>query len=161
METTALVVMEPGGDWPGQIGNSMNVVASSDGGEDLLRRTQEKLGALHRSKKAVRVAVLACNAATDGAAADRRAQLARTLLAAVTVSTCGRLLLWASGHAPDPFRQALFALAKALTEEARGTTVTVSLRFTEALPRRAVRGVEATPEPRRQVRETRRASSKA
>jgi hypothetical protein len=149
METTALVVMEPGSDWPGQIGDSMNVVASSDGGEDLFRRTREKIIALHDSKKAVRVAVLACNFATDGAAVGRRAQLARTLLGAVTCSTFGRFILGASGRASYPFREALLALAGAITEEARGTTVTVSLRFTEASQGQLFRVVQIASEARR------------
>ena len=132
METTAIVVMEPGSDWPGQIGYSMNVVASCDGGEDMFRRTQEKLGALHGSKTGVRVAVLACNSATDGAALVRRAQVARALLGAVTFSTCGRLILGASERASHQLRQELLALAEALNDEVRGTTATVSLRFAES-----------------------------
>jgi hypothetical protein len=148
METTALVVMEPGSDWPGQIGNSMNVVASSDGGGDLVPRTREKLIALHQSKKAVRVAVLACNSATDGAALGRRVQLARTLLCAVTRSTCGRFILGASGRCPDPVRQTLLLLAREMTEDARGTTATVSLRFMEASHGQVFHFVEMASEGR-------------
>lgn len=138
MEMTAIVVMEPGSDWPGQIGDSMNVVASCDGGDDLFQRMQEKIGILHSSKKAVRVAVLACNTATDHAAVDRRARLARGLLGAVTFCTHGRLILESSGRAPDLLRRELFALAGDLAERVRGTTVTVSLRFAGALHRKAV-----------------------
>ena len=132
MMTTAMVVMEAGSDWPGQIGESMEVVAFSHEGEDLLRRTQAKLGALHLSKKRVRVAVLACNSATDfvGTAAGRRAELARTLLGAVTSSPCGRLILGASERAPEQFRRELLALAGTLAEELRGSTATVSVLFT-------------------------------
>jgi hypothetical protein len=132
MTTTAMVVMEPGSDWPGQIGDSMNVVAFGSGGEDLLRRTQEKLDALLRSKQGVRVAVLACSAVVDGFAGGPRAKLARMLLSAVSHATCGRLILIASGQAARPLRQELFALAGALTTELRGTSATVSLRFAEA-----------------------------
>ncbi len=130
MGTTAMIVMEAGSQWPGQIGDSMDVVAFSHEGEDLLRRTQEKVGALRRRQTSVRVAVLACNSATDGAAAGRRARLARTLLGAVTMSTCGRLILGASGHASEELRQELLALARGLAEELRGSTATVSLLFT-------------------------------
>jgi len=159
METTAIVVMEPGSDWPGQIGDSMNVVASCDGGEDLFRRAQEKLAALHGSQKGVRVAVLACNSAADGAAADRRVRLARALLGAVTRSVRGRLILGVSGRASDQLRRELLALAGALGEEARGTTASVTLQFAEVSHGKAVRSVEATRVaaiPRRPPRRTRR-----
>jgi hypothetical protein len=140
MVMTALVVMEPGSDWPGQIGDSMHVVALTHEGEDFLQRTQAKLGTLRRSKTGVRVAVLACNsAAEDGAAVDRRAQVARTLLAALAGTTGGRLILSARGRASHQLRQELFELAGALNEESRGTTTTCSVRFAEASRGDAVR----------------------
>ena len=142
MTTTALVVREPGSDWPGQIGDSTSVVAFSRGGDDLVRRTEEKLDALRRRKQSVRVAVLACNSAAGGAAVGRRAKLAGMLLGAVSSTTCGRLILSASGGASHEVRQELLALAGALTEELRATSATVSLWFTEALPGHAVRIVE-------------------
>jgi hypothetical protein len=132
MTTTAMIVMEPGGDWPGQIGDSTNLVAFSQGGEDLLRKTQEKVDALRRGKQAVRVAVLACNPAAGGATALRRAQLARMLLGLVTSTTCGRLVLSASGRASRQLREELLRLAGELTEELRGATATISLRFADA-----------------------------
>jgi glutamate racemase len=119
-----------------------DVVAFGSGGEDLLQRTQEKIGALLRRKQDVRVAVLACNTASGGAAVGRRAQLARTLLGAVTSTGRGRMILSASGHASHRLRVELLALAGALTEELRGTTATVTLWFTEASHGNAVRIVE-------------------
>jgi hypothetical protein len=91
MTTTAFVVIEPGGDWPGQVGESMDVVAFPNGADDLLPRTREKLGAIHRSEQGVRVAVLACNSTAGGATALRRVQLARLLFGAVTSATRGRV----------------------------------------------------------------------
>lgn len=90
MTTLALVVMEPGAAWPGQIGDSTDLVAFSPC-EDLLHRTERKLSALHRDKQNVRVAVLACNS-TGGPTTQRRAQLARLLLGAVTSTACGRMI---------------------------------------------------------------------
>ena len=136
--TTAMVVMEPGSDWPGQIGDSMRVIAFSHDGADLLRRTQQSVGALHRRDSVVRVAVLACNLATGGAAADRRAQLARALLDAVASTNCGRMVLRASGIASRQQRQELFALAESLAEGLRGSTATVSVRFADVRTRNAV-----------------------
>ena len=128
--STTMIVMEPGSDWPGPVGECTDLVAFSQGCEDLVQRTQEKLGVLQRSKKAVRVAVLACNALT-GDASRRRAELARTLLGAIASATCGRLILSASGHASPRLMSELLALSEALTLELRGTTATVSLRFLE------------------------------
>jgi hypothetical protein len=131
MTTTGMIVMERGSDWPGPIGDVTNLVAFSQGCDELLRKTQEKLEALQRSKQQVRVAILACNSATDDAAARRRAELARILLVAVASATCGRLILCTGGPASRRQVEALLALAEALAEEFRGTTATVSLRFTE------------------------------
>jgi hypothetical protein len=127
-----MVVMEPGSDWPGQIGDSTNLVAFSQEGEDLSRRTQEKIDALRRRRQGVRIAVLACSSATGGTSARQRAQLARVLLGAVKSTTCGRLTLTASGLASHQLRQELVALAGELTDELRGTTATISLRFADA-----------------------------
>ena len=104
---------------------------SPRGARILVRRTEEKLGVLRRSKQAVRVAVLACNALT-GDLAGRRAELARTLLGAIASATCGRLILTASGHASPVLQSELLALSETLALELRGTTATVSLRFIEA-----------------------------
>jgi hypothetical protein len=131
MTKVSLVVMESGSAWPGHIGDSSNVVAFSQNGEKLLRRTQEKLDALRRGQQDVRVAVLACNGQTDGEADGCRAQVARTLLAAVRGTTFGRLVLSASSSASLRLRHELVSLAGALSEELEGTTATVSLRFVD------------------------------
>jgi hypothetical protein len=134
MAMVSLVVMEPGSEWPCHIGHHSNLVAFSQRGEKLLKRTKEELFTLHRGQQNVRLAVLACNGETGGEADGYRAQIARTLLAAVTRTTFGRLVLSASGGASLEVRQELLALAGALSEQLRGTTATVSLRFTEASP---------------------------
>lgn len=130
MTATALIVMETGSDWPGQVGDGANVVIPGNG-EDLLRRTQQTLDALSRSKERVRIAVLACNEAVGGAAQFARAQLARVLLLTVSRALHGRLVLTARGGATHEVRQELLALAGALTEELPGGEVTISVRFAE------------------------------
>jgi|SRR5580658_5167379 hypothetical protein len=132
MPMVSLVVMEPGSAWPGHVGDHSNLVAFSQKGEKLLQRTQEKLDTLRRGQQNVRVAVLACNEETEGAVDGYRAKIARTLLAAVKDATFGRLVLSASGGASLRLRQELFALAGTLSEQLRGTSATVSLRFPEA-----------------------------
>ena len=132
MTTVSLIVMEPGSDWPGHVGDCPNLVAFSQDGEKLLQRTQEKLDTLRRSRQDVRVAVLACNGETDGDAARYRTEVARTLLTAVTGATLGRLVLSASGRASLRLRHELFSLTGILSEQLRGTTATVSLKFTES-----------------------------
>lgn len=131
MSTTAMIVMEPGSEWPGQIGDFTNLVAFTHGCDELLHRTQEKLGLLQRHKQSVRVAVLACSAATDDVHTGLRAQLARSLLGAVAGTTCGRLIFSAGAMAPRELVQALLALAETLAREVRGTSATVSLRVGE------------------------------
>lgn len=132
MTTTVMIVMEPGSAWPGQVGDSTNLVAFSHGGEDLLRMTQAKLDVLERSKQGVRVAILACNSETGSAPALRRSRLAHLLLGTVTRATCGRLILTASGRSSSQLRQELLALTGHLTDDLLGTTASISLRFTEA-----------------------------
>jgi hypothetical protein len=103
----SLVVMEPGSEW------------------------QDELDILRRGQQSVRVAVLACNGDTDAEVERYRAKIARTLMTAVTGTTFGRLVLSASRGASLPVRQELLALAGTLTDQLRGTSATVSLRFTE------------------------------
>ncbi len=129
MSMVSLVVMEPGSEWPGHIGQQSNLVAFSQTGEKLLRRTREELDALRRDQQSIRVAVLACNGEPDGEADGYRAQVARALLGAVMGTTFGRLVLSASGGASPRVRRELLALTGALSEELRGSAATVSLRF--------------------------------
>jgi|HubBroStandDraft_2_1064218.scaffolds.fasta_scaffold99844_2 hypothetical protein len=131
MSTAAMIVMELGSDWPGQVGDETNVVLPGDGSEDLLHKTEEKLVALRRGNHSVRVAVLACNAAVGAAAAAARAQLARVLFGTVTDSLHGRLILSASARATLQLREELLRLAGALTEGLRGRRATVSVQFSQ------------------------------
>jgi hypothetical protein len=132
MPMVSLIVMEPGSEWPGHVGDHSNLVAFSQKGEKMLQRTQERLDTLRRGQQSVRVAVLACNEEAEGSAGGCRAKIARTLLAAVKDTTFGRLVLSAKGGASHRLRQELLALAGTLSDELRGTTATVSLRFPEA-----------------------------
>jgi len=104
MTTTAIIVMEPGGEWPGRIDRCTNVVALCESTDDLLRRTREKLEVLHRARQALRVAVLVCNAAATGADVVRRAQLAHVLLGAAKSRPCGRLILSTTAGASRQLR---------------------------------------------------------
>jgi hypothetical protein len=131
MTMVALVVMEPGSLWPGHMGDLAGVVAFSQGGDELLRRTREELSALRCREQYVRVAVLACNAATDGVATSRRTEVARALLAAVSDTAFGRLILSASSRASLRLREELVALAGALGEQPPDTSATVSLMFVQ------------------------------
>jgi len=128
---TAIVVMELGSEWPAHIDELTNVVGLSPCGEDLLQRTQEKLSVMGRKGQGVRVAVLACNAATDADAVVRRATLAGVLLGAVSHAARGRLILSAKDGASNVLRRELLSLAGQLTGALRGTTASVHLWFTE------------------------------
>ncbi|MGA7121759.1 MAG: hypothetical protein WBY94_16755 [Polyangiaceae bacterium] len=132
MSTVALVVMELGSEWPGWFGGCADVVAFSQGGEKLLRRTEEALGALRRGRQDISVAVFACNEHPEADLGGYRAQIAQALLSAVRGAPSGRLILTASDRAPARVRFELLSLAGALSENLRGTTATVSLRFIES-----------------------------
>jgi hypothetical protein len=131
MGVVSLIVMEPGSRWPGHVRDSENIVAASHLGEGLLQRTQRTLAGLLRRGQHVRVAVLACSEATDAASLASRARLARELLAAVTATGFGRLVLSSAEHASVPLRRELLSLAGALSQTVLGTSVRV--RFSDAL----------------------------
>jgi hypothetical protein len=131
MTSTAMIVMEPGSEWPGQVMECTNVVAFSQGCEDLLRLTQSKLDALARGGQTVRVAVLACGSSIDDGGRAHRAQLARALIGAVARATHGRLILSAGHQGSQELVRGLLTLVEDLTGEVRGTTATISLRLAE------------------------------
>jgi hypothetical protein len=144
MAMVSLVVMEPGSEWPRHVGDAANLVAFSQDGERLLLKTREKLEALRRDKQDVRVAVLACNNTETGGTADGcRARVAGTLLAAVSGTTFGRLVLSASDRASLRLRQELLSLTGSLSMQLRGTTATVSL---STRPRKKVSSRELGPQ---------------
>jgi hypothetical protein len=133
----ALVVMEPGSDWPGHVGDSETLVALRSE-HDMVGSTREKLAALRRGRQDVSVAVLACNGATDEATAHRRATVAGDLLASVSGTWRGRLVLTApGGRASGPLRRHLLSLTGTLSDSLRGTSATVTLQFTEPTDRAA------------------------
>ncbi len=130
MGVVSLIVMEPGSAWPGHIGDSENVVTVSEPEEGILLRIHQRLALLRRRGEHVRVAVLACNEATDVASVARRTALAHELLGAVAAVTFGRLVLTAAERASMQLRCELLSLAGALSHACRGgTTATVLVRF--------------------------------
>jgi hypothetical protein len=129
MSIVSLIVMEPGSHWPGHVGDTENVVAAACGEQGLLQRAEHMVEVLRGRHQAIRVAVLACNDATDVASAGRRAEIARVLLRAVAPVTFGRLVVCAPDRAPVQLRHQLLSLADALIHELEGTSATVALRF--------------------------------
>jgi hypothetical protein len=132
MGLVSLIVMEPGSAWPGHVGGSENVVALGEHDEALLERIRLRLDALRRHGEHVRVAVLACNEATDIVSVARRSELAHELLTAVAAGGFGRLVLSAAERAPAELRRELLSLAGTLSQAGRGRAPTVSVRFCEA-----------------------------
>lgn len=129
MGHVSLIVMEQGGAWPGRVGDSENVVAAHGDKETLLPRTLQKLESLRRRGQHLRIAVLACNAETDGASVARRAEVARELLRAVAAVGFGRLLLSTANGASLQLRHELLGLANALRQTLAGPAATVTVRF--------------------------------
>jgi hypothetical protein len=76
MAVVTLIVMEPGSEWPGHVGDSESVVAVANAEEGLLEKTRRKLDSMRQQDQHVRVAVLACNQEGDDSSVSRRAELA-------------------------------------------------------------------------------------
>jgi hypothetical protein len=136
--TVTLIVMEPGGAWPGHVGRSEDVVALSYESELLLTRTRQRLEALRESRQEIRIAVLSCRDTADLKALELRSQLAHELLSEVSASGFGRLILSAADGASTQLRRQLLSLAGVLSYELRGTTTTVSLKFGDGARRARV-----------------------
>ena len=124
-----LIVMERGGAWPGRVAESEDVVVVHDDREVLLQRTLQKLETLRRRGQRLRIAVLACSAATDPMSVARRAVVANELLRAVAAVGFGRLLLSSADDASVRLRRELVALADALSQTFAGTAAAVTVRF--------------------------------
>jgi hypothetical protein len=124
-----LIVMEPGSEWPGHVGDPENVVAVGGDEDGLLDRAKQRLDAIRRRGQRVRVAVLACRETLDATSVDRRSEVARELLAAVAEAGFGRLVMTTSKRATMRERCELLALAGDLSQRLRGSTATVSVRF--------------------------------
>ena len=129
MPVVTLIVMEPGSEWPGHVGNSEDVVAVGDDEEGLVERTRTELDSILRRGKRVRVAVLACGQAADAVSVQRRAAVADQLLTSVAAAGFGRLVLTAPDCASVRQRCELLGLAGELSHRVRGATAAVSVRF--------------------------------
>jgi len=150
MGTVSLIVVEQGSEWPGHVGNCENVMAVGSHKEGLLQSTRQGLDSLRRRGHYLRVAVLACNEATDLASASHRAEVARELLTAVSAAGFGRLLLSATDRASMDQRRELLSLAGALSQTLPASSVTVAVRFgasdrRQSLPQKAARRYLAEP----------------
>ncbi len=125
-----LIVMEPGSEWPGHVGDSENVVAIGHDEQTLSQRTKERLDAIRARGQMVREAMLACSDRTDEETVAERAAVAHELLGAVTGSP-GRLVLTTRAGASARERRGLLSLAGTLTQKIRETRTSVSVRFGE------------------------------
>jgi hypothetical protein len=117
MASIALVVMEPGSDWPAFVcGAAHDVVglgqASGEPNGVTLQRVCDRA---EHSRTAVRLAVLACNAGVDDESIHRRAFTASRLLTAVAHIDGGQLILSGSSGASATLRLGLVGLATTLS----------------------------------------------
>ena len=130
MRPVALVVMEPGCDWPSWIvRQDVDVVAvrdREDAGEDALRALRQRIERIPRPLSA---AVLACSLEADDWAIQRRIAIARVLLSAIADSERGQLTISASANASSALRHELIGLTATLSEYLAGSKACVSLRF--------------------------------
>jgi hypothetical protein len=130
MGVVSLIVMEPGSQWPGHVRDSENIVAVGHDPDGLVDRTRQTLASLRTRGQQVRVAVLACNEATDVASVATRAQLAQELLTAVAGTRFGRLVLTSVERASVQLRRELLSLVGALSHSLRGASVRVTFNET-------------------------------
>jgi hypothetical protein len=149
MRSVALVVMEPGSEWPAWIvSHDVDVVAVRDGqvdhGDprdlravtgandadesplDPARVVRERLS---RFRSPVGLAVLACNAEEDAGGMNRRAAIARALLASVRESDQGQLIIHTAGRSSAGLRRQLVGLTALLRDDLAANPASVSLRF--------------------------------
>jgi hypothetical protein len=129
-----MVVLEPASPWPADFlqGSPVSVVAEQPGESrvQLGGRVQAMIRTIERQGRPVGTVILSCNGAASRDAIRVRTCLAHSLLRAVLRSDEGRLILLANASVPAATRQALFALAGALTSVLPGSTASVSVRFT-------------------------------
>jgi hypothetical protein len=134
MPFVTLIVVEPGSEWPGHIGDAEQVVAVGYDQEGLLSKTRERLELLRRRGELVRAAVLVCSGAANSVFAAQRVDIARELISAVSGVGSGRVVLCSSGDASTSERRELLSLAGTLCQELscpelRGRAIEVSVRF--------------------------------
>jgi len=129
MGVVSLIVMEPGSEWPGHVGDTENIVAAGSGGAALLQRTRRTVDLLRARSQFVRVAVLACCEQADVESARYRSEIATQLLIAIAPAALGRLFLCTGDRPSLRLRHELLSLAGVLCHELRGTTSAVGVRF--------------------------------
>jgi hypothetical protein len=129
MAVATLIVMEPGSEWPGHVGDCENTIAvrGDEGGSP--ETVSLRLDSLRQTGQRVRYAVLACNESSSPASRARRWAMAQALLTAVMAAGFGRLVLTARDRISVAARCELLALAGDLSQGTRGGTATVSVRF--------------------------------
>ncbi len=131
MASIALVVVEPGSDWPAFVcGTAHDVVglgqASGEPNGVTLQRVCDRA---EHSRAAVCLAVLACNADVDDESIHRRAFTASRLLTAVAHTDGGQLILSGSSGASAALRLGLVGLAATLSNVVLENLASVSVRI--------------------------------
>jgi hypothetical protein len=131
MASIALVVVEPGSDWPAFVcGAGHDVVGLSQAsGESNGVTPQRVCDRAEHSGAAVRLAVLACNAEVDDDSIHRRAFTASRLLTTVAHTNGGQLILSASSCASAALRLGLVGLAATLSNVVLENLASVSVRI--------------------------------
>jgi hypothetical protein len=134
MRTIALVVTEPGSEWPlHNPREELDIVAFRQprGGpnEALLQGICEQSG-----RPGFTLAILACNSEIDEEARDRRSGLLRALLTRVVHAASGNIVVAGGADASAELRNQLLGLAGALFEST-ARSVSVSVRFGDHVAR--------------------------
>jgi hypothetical protein len=131
MASIALVVVEPGSDWPAFVsGVAHDIVGLSQAsGEPNGVTVQRACDRAKRSRAVVLLSVLACNADVDDESVHLRAFTASRLLTAVAHTDGGQLVLSGSSFASASLRLGLIGLAATLSNAVPENLASVSVRI--------------------------------
>ena len=139
-DAASLVAIEIGGRFPSWVSRERSaaqnaIVEIQTAGETAGQFAQRVAGRLHglaAERKTLQLAVIATGG--DREAAEARSTLARAILRSMAPSRAGELVL-AADRSIDGDHHELFALAGALCEALHGSEVSVSVRFSDRLPK--------------------------
>jgi hypothetical protein len=136
MQSLALVVMEPGSEWPERVGRyDADVVvfgqAKGETDDALLGRVRRRV---ELGRDRLELAVLACNNDKNPEAMDRREIIAQALLDGVLRARRGHLVFSASAGASPGLQQQLLALTATVLEGMASSSACVSVRFESGKP---------------------------
>ena len=150
VETTTLIVLEVGANWPSWLAEAeqddsvVEVQPADEQIGDFATRVVQRVRSLAERGAGVHSALVMTNDQTDSEVIAARYQMCRALLRTMSEHGLGELILGADPGVGDDAQHQLFALAGALCDELYGTDLGVRVRFSH---RRATSGTMPSVPP--------------